>query len=196
MKLNNKGITLVELIISISLISIVIMFLFRLLVDIRYSENSTDFNRANQQTRAIILKTIQEDFLERKLIGLVDRSQNEGEFVVEFSYKDNTKGRLVVYADSITYINNIGTEKWNLEKENDNTKLGIHCINYSTSLPLNIEGNFFFMKLSIPVIVNAKRKNYLDDLEFFYLGEKKDLIDTNAFPNVSHLGYYDANQCG
>ena len=47
---NNKGITLVELIVSIALISIVIMFLFRLLVDVRYNENNMDFNRKNQQT--------------------------------------------------------------------------------------------------------------------------------------------------
>ncbi len=197
MKLNNKGITLVELIVSIALISIVIMFLFRLLVDIRYSENSTDFNRANQQTRAIILKTIQEDFLERKLIGLVDRSQNEGEFVVEFSYQDHTTGRLMVDENSITYTNNTGTEKWNLERETEGTRLGINCVSYSTSLPLNLEGEFFYMKLVIPVIVNARKKNYIDDLEFFYLGEKKDLVNIDsAFPNAGSLGYYNANQCG
>ena len=70
MKLDNKGITLVELIVSIALISIVIMFLFRLLVDVRYSDNTTDYNRDNQQKRATIIKYIQTDFLERKLIGL------------------------------------------------------------------------------------------------------------------------------
>lgn len=196
MKLNNKGITLVELIVSISLISIVIMFLFRLLVDIRYSENSTDFNRANQQTRAVILKTIQEDFLERKVVGLVDRTQNEGEFVVEFSYGDHTTGRLMILVDSVTYTNNAGTEKWNLEHETEGTRLGINCVSYSTSLPLNLEGEFFYMKMTIPVIVNARKKNYIDDLELFYLGEKKDLLDDNAFPNTSSLGYYNANQCG
>ena len=58
MKINNKGITLTELIISIALISIVILFLFRLLVDVRHVNNDTDFDRENQQTRAIILKTI------------------------------------------------------------------------------------------------------------------------------------------
>ena len=74
MKLNQKGITLVELIISMALISIVIMFLFRLLVDVRYGENNTDFNRVNQQTRAVILKRVQQDFLDRKLIKIKDSS--------------------------------------------------------------------------------------------------------------------------
>lgn len=196
MKLNNKGITLVELIVSISLISIVLMFLFRLLVDIRYSENSTDFNRANQQTRAVILKTIQKDFLEKKVVGLVDKTPNEGEFIIEFLYADHTRGRLSVTTDNLTYTNNEGTEKWNLESETEGTRLGINCVSYSTSLPLNLEGEFFYMKMTIPVIVNARKKNYIDDLEFFYLGEKKDLLDDNAFPNTSRLGYYNANQCG
>ena len=200
MKLDNKGITLVELIVSIALISIVIMFLFRLLVDVRYSDNTTDYNRNNQQTRAIIIKTIQNDFLERKLIGLTDRTQNEGEFILEFSYADHTTGRLVVLRDSVMYTNNLGTEKWNLEKENENTKIGINCVRYSTSLSttdLKTEGEFFSVKLTIPVIVNTKKQNYIDDLEFFYIGEKKDISDLDtAFPNRADLGYYHANQCG
>lgn len=199
MKLDNKGITLVELIVSIALISIVIMFLFRLLVDVRYSDNTTDYNRDNQQKRATIIKYIQTDFLERKLIGLTDRTQNEGEFIVEFSYADHTTGRLTVLRDSIMYTNNLSTEKWLLEKETENTKLGINCVSYSTSLSnpiLKTEGEFFSVKLTIPVIVNTKKQNYIDDLEFFYIGEKKDILDLdNAFPNRTDLGYYHANQC-
>lgn len=199
MKLNNKGITLVELIISIGLISIVIMFLFRLLVDVRYSENNTDYNRSNQQTRAIILKNIQEDFLERKLNGLVDENSTNQELILKFSYADDTTGILTVSSDSITYTNDSGTEKWLLEKENENTKLDVNCVSYSTSLfktGLDTEGEYFYVRFTIPVVVNSKKKNYIDDLEFFYLGEKKDIenID-NSFPNKVGLGGYD-NNCG
>lgn len=196
MKLNNKGVTLVELIISISLISIVIMFLFRLLVDVRYSEHNTDYNRKNQQTRAIIIKTIETDFLERKLIGLDDSLSNTNEFVVVFQYADTTNGRLSAKSDSITYTNADGTEKWLIEKETESTKLNINCITYQTSLTTNMTGEFFYISFTIPVSVNARKQNYIDDLEFFYLGEKKDL-GTNSFPTgKSNLGKYNANQCG
>lgn len=199
MKLNNKGITLVELIISISLISIVIMFLFRLLVDVRYSDNNTDYNRQNQQKRAIIMKAIQTDFLERKLIALTDtNTQNAGELVVNFRYGDGTTGKLSVYADSLTYQNSDGIEKWLLEKETTTTKYNLSCVQYTTSLSesnLKDNGEFFYVRFTIPINVNAKR-NFIDDLEFFYLGEKKDILDIeNAFPNASHLGYYNPNQC-
>lgn len=195
MKLDNKGITLVELIISIALISIVIMFLFRLLVDVRYSENNTDYNRENQQTRAIILKNVETDFLERKLIGLDDSGSTENAFVVKFSYADGTTGVLRVVNDSVTYTNSDGIEKWNLEKETESTKLDIRCVSYQTSLFKAPNSEFFYVSFTIPVSVNPKKKNYIDDLEFFYLGEKKDL-SPNAFPNSSSLGKYNANQCG
>lgn len=196
---NNKGITLVELIVSIALISIVIMFLFRLLVDVRYNENNMDFNRKNQQTRAIILKNIQTDFLERKLVKIKDNS-NENQFILNITYADRTTGNLVVESDSLTYTNAAGTEKWNLEKEKESTHFGIHCVTYTTSLSdttLKSEGDFFYVKFIIPVIVNANKKNYIDDLEFFYVGEKKDIENLDdAFPNKITLGNYDATKCG
>ncbi len=194
MKLNQKGITLTELIVSIALISIVIMFLFRLLVDVRYNENNIDFNRANQQTRAIVLKTIQKDFLEKKLIKITDRTQNSGEFLLEFTFQDHSTGRLSVLRDTLTYTTNETTEKWLLEKETENAHFGINCVNYNTSVHSITNGEFFFIKFTIPVIIN-KQKNYLDDLEFFYLGERKDIL-LDSFPNKSYLGYYDAKTCG
>ncbi len=196
MKLNKKGVTLVELIISISLISIVIMFLFRLLVDVRYSENNTDYNRENQQTRAIIIKTLETDFLERKLIGLKELPSNANEFRLELQYADQTTGKLNVYEDNILYTNSLGTEKWFLKKEKENTKLKPNCVTYQTSLSKNVEGEFFYIQFTIPISVNPNKKNYIDDLEFFYLGEKKDILE-NSFPiGRSTLGNYNANQCG
>ena len=155
---NNKGITLVELIVSIALISIVIMFLFRLLVDVRYNENNMDFNRKNQQTRAIILKNIQTDFLERKIVKFVDNS-NENQFILRITYADSSEAELIVEENLITYTNEMGSEKWNLEKEKESTHFGIHCVSYSTSLSdptLKVEGDFFSVKFTIPVIVNEK----------------------------------------
>lgn len=196
MKLNNKGVTLVELIISISLISIVVMFLFRLLVDVRYSENNTDYNRENQQTRAIIIKTLETDFLERKLVGLQELSSNSNQLRLQFRYADNTTGDLSVSEDAVSYTNSNGSEKWLLQKEKENTKLKPNCVTYQTSLSKNLEGEFFYIQFTIPVSVNPNKKNYIDDLEFFYLGEKKD-IGANSFPvGKSTLGNYNTNQCG
>lgn len=202
---NNHGITLIELIISIALISIVIMFLFRLLVDVRYSDNHTDFNRANQQTRAIIIKTIQQDFLERKLVGVTDQNTSlySDQLVVDFTYGDGTTGTLRVSTDAssgkqfLSYRNANGTEKWWLEQENSSTILNTHCVPFfskfkSTDTDL---GEFFYIEFTIPVRVSLEKENYIDDLEFFYIGELKD-IQTSAFPDKYYLGNYVEEQCG
>ena len=200
MKLNQKGITLVELIISMALISIVIMFLFRLLIDVRYSENNTDFNRANQQTRAVILKRVQQDFLDRKLVKIEDKASNDTKTSIDLTYKDGSVGNLTIDANSLSYTINGDTEKWLLEKQTAATVIGYRCVNFSSSLTqekLKNEGEFYSIKITIPIVVNKNSKNILDDLEFFYIGEKSDLTDINhAFPTLNTLGNYDANTCG
>lgn len=198
---NKKGITLTELIISIAMISIVIMFLFRLLVDARYSNNNTDFNRENQQTRAIILKTVQKDFLEKKLVGMRVISSNANQIALAFTYASGEIGRFTIGLEGseqfISYQNNGGTEKWFVKKENSISTYNLRCISFETeNIFNNVGGEFYRLKISIPMVVSRENKNFIDDLEFFYIGEKKDL-QTDGFSglNVSHLGAYDANSC-
>ena len=198
---NKKGITLTELIISIALISIVIMFLFRLLVDVRYSNNNTDFNRENQQTRAIILKTVQKDFLEKKLVGMRVTNANANQITFTFTYASGEVGRFIIGQEGneqfISYQNNGGTEKWFVKKENSISKYNLRCISFETeNIFNNVGGEFYRLKISIPMVVSRESKNFIDDLEFFYIGEKKDLrADGFTGLNVSHLGAYDANSC-
>ena len=61
MKLNKKGMTLVEIIISIALISIVLVFLFSLLVDVKDMNNEASINSDYLINKALILKNIEED---------------------------------------------------------------------------------------------------------------------------------------
>ena len=110
---NKKGITLVELIISVALISIVVLFLFQLFLDVRYSDRKVDYARNNQQERAIILKTVQDDFLDYGLIGLSDTSSTATTLILDFSFNQEKQGKLVATANSISYTKANGeTEKW------------------------------------------------------------------------------------
>lgn len=61
MKLNKKGMTLVEIIISIALISIVLVFLFSLLVDVKDINDEASINSDYLINKALILKNIEED---------------------------------------------------------------------------------------------------------------------------------------
>ena len=61
MKLNNKGITLIEIIISIVLISIVLIYLFSLLVAVNDINEESDINSTYLVNKALIIKNIEED---------------------------------------------------------------------------------------------------------------------------------------
>ena len=61
MKLNNKGITLVEIIIAIALISIVLLFLFILLVNVNDINEESELNSSYLINKSLIIKNIEED---------------------------------------------------------------------------------------------------------------------------------------
>lgn len=60
--MNNKGITLIEIIISIVLISIVLIFLFSLLVTVNDINYESEVNSTYLINKSLILKNIEEDF--------------------------------------------------------------------------------------------------------------------------------------
>ena len=64
--MNKKGMTLVEIIISIALISIVLIFLFSLLVNVRDINSSSEVNTTYLINKALILKNIEEDLSKSK----------------------------------------------------------------------------------------------------------------------------------
>ena len=61
--MNKRGITLVEVVVSIGLISVVMLFLFNLLIDMQFEEDHASFSKKNQVARASIIKLIQNDFM-------------------------------------------------------------------------------------------------------------------------------------
>ena len=60
MKLNKKGVTLVELVVSISLISIVLVFLLRLLIQLREMDDKSLKMLEYQEKTSLIIKYVQD----------------------------------------------------------------------------------------------------------------------------------------
>ena len=67
MKLNNKGITLVEIVISVALISIVLIFLFNLLIQVNNENADNEVRSSYLVNQSTFIKQIEEDFIEYKL---------------------------------------------------------------------------------------------------------------------------------
>jgi prepilin-type N-terminal cleavage/methylation domain-containing protein len=192
--MKNKGFTLVELIVSISLISIVIIFLFRLFADLEYSNKQRDYSRSNQQNRAIIMKRVQDDFLDYGLIGLSDENSKSNLLVVDFTFNDGKVGKLVVDSESISYTNAEGsTEKWVLEKENNYMGYNVNCVKYAIT-DSDSDGEFFYIRFSIPLNYKSSSQNAIDDIEFSYIGNKTK-VDMNNFTSKISLGDYNNESC-
>ena len=106
MKLNNKGITLTEIIISIALISIVLIFLFRLLVTVNNINKESEVNSTYLINKSLILKNIEGDFAKTSYITVsncdvkndiyqkYEDINNDGTYDEEyFTYEDDDMNR-------------------------------------------------------------------------------------------------------
>ena len=56
--MNKKGFTLMEIIVSVALLSIVMLLLFQLMIDLEYEDSHSSFAKDNQIKRATIIKRV------------------------------------------------------------------------------------------------------------------------------------------
>lgn len=70
MKLNNKGVSLTEIIISVTLVSLIIVYLLSMLISLRHESNTSKKISTLQTNQALLSNQIHNDFIERELIGV------------------------------------------------------------------------------------------------------------------------------
>ncbi|MEG1288568.1 MAG: prepilin-type N-terminal cleavage/methylation domain-containing protein, partial [Bacilli bacterium] len=120
-KLNKKGTTLVELIISVALISVVLMFMFKLLIDINNDQTNNTFANKNQINRAEIIKTIETDLTNKTITKINSNGSNKTNLNINFSFSDGSTSKIIATENSFIYksktSNNIETtnKKWTIE---------------------------------------------------------------------------------
>lgn len=190
--MNKKGITLVEFIVSIALVSVVMVFLFNLLVDVQYNSKNGTMASDNQLNRASILRTVMDDFTNLGLVGITDSSTNT-EARIGFKYQNGTTRTLTVAKNYVTYNN----ERWSMRSKNNRTTYQTNCLEYQFANQVCCSGaecnsnacsDYFYVRLRIPVVIGRSEENTLDDLDFFYVGKSSD-ITSSSFPTKSYLGY-------
>ena len=171
-KMNNKGSTLLELIISIALISVILVFMVRLLVDLNDSETNNKYSKKNQVIRAEILRTIEND-LQNKIITNIRDNSTTSNLIITFKFDGNKESNINVLKDKLTYKNTAGkTRTWTLKE-------GYFDITQSP-VDFNQDENIYSLIIDIPVYTtnefNTKNNNnLLDDILVSYIGRTKDL---------------------
>ena len=199
--LNKKGMTLLEIVISIALISVVMLFLFSLLNDIQYESKHSSYAKDFLVSRATIIKDVEEDILNNNITNVMQVNVDANKTTLNFFVgSDPSNMNLEVESKKITYKNAAGEkESYSLSKDNDeevfdfaNIKInsyagskiykpvdtdgdGICNFNCDDNSPKNddyaVEPDFKYYHIIIPVLTGAN-DNAIDDLEFFFLVKK------------------------
>lgn len=114
MKKNNRGVTIIEIIISIALISIIMIFLFRVLISLTKDEDERLDTNAKIMA-GTIMKAIQNDIVEKELTTIVIKPEYKRtnpaspilstNTILYFGFADNSYKELVVDKSAIKYWN-------------------------------------------------------------------------------------------
>lgn len=191
MKFNKKGSSLLELIISIALISVVLTFMIRLLVDLNDAETNNDYAKNNQINRAEIIKEIESDINNKTITKLNDEGSDEKKLVINLTFKDNTIAIINATTDTLTYTNSAGNpRKWTMK----DCKI---YIKKASVEKVDDPNNLYSMLLNIEIHTANERNteanqekntfnNRLDDISISYIGSTTDFVN-----NMTCLG----NEC-
>lgn len=164
--MNKRGVTILELLISISLISVVILLLIKVMFSLDKINNDDTYASNDEIARTELIKTLESDFLKLKLKGI--EIKKEDSTTINFIYENEIK-ELKLEKNKITYNN----EAKNLASKNATYDL---CPIYEYT---EVDDNYYLIKISIPVLINNENTTANDDIILTYLGLKK---ENNNYP--------------
>lgn len=124
--MKKKGFTLTELMVSVAMIAIIMIFLVKLLVDIKYDVINSEYNTANQFNRAEIIKMVQNDLKEKTLVEVTYPSNEaKDKKTIIFKTSDSKESNLMVSRSGNDYIIvykslDGNQKKWTIKKNNSN----------------------------------------------------------------------------
>lgn len=189
--MKKNGMTLIEVILAVALISLVMIFVFNILVDLRQEETFSSYKTSDQINRSIITKRIQDDILNRRLERVENGNgtcYNNDTFCnkVNLIYKDGTIGKISIeehyfsyqFCNTISNCENV--ERWNLSSASYKKNF-IYCFNYSENISNEFNDNNYYVQLIFPVNLtdNALESQIIFDIELLYLSNSNLDFESN-----------------
>ena len=158
--MNKKGMTIIEVLVSVVIVSIVVLLLIKVIINLGNINNDTSYASNDEISRATIIKILEKDFLELKLQG-IDIQELDNETLVKFSFKDKSKTLSItkdrVRYDDIDYV---------LESSKASYSL---CVNYDY---IDVDSDYYLVKLGIVVLIDGVNTTINDDLILTYMDLK------------------------
>lgn len=190
-KLNKKGNTLIELIISIALMSIVLVFLMHLLIDLNNTNTNNKFAKNNQINRTEIIKFIEQDLNKNTLTKIEDNSTSDT-LIIKFLFKDNKESTITATNNTFTYENSENNKRlWTMKDATINTKKATVLYREGSYEDNGFTNNVIYtLQIDIEIYTKndlnkEKNNNLVDDILLSYYGKTSDFTSLTK----SCLGY-------
>lgn len=165
--MNNKGTTLIEVMVSVALIAIVMIFMFNLLVDLKNEESLSSKKSNDALNRSAIIHLIQNDIISKGIHTILfcndaNDTCDEDHLFFTIDFVDRTTKKLIVAKKYMVYDN----ERWSLDSGSYELTKMTYCFRHDISSN-GVYSPYYFLNISIPVTHDAtsRRKYGLDIFE-------------------------------
>lgn len=213
---NKKGMTLIELLVSIVFVGIILVFMFGMLNSLKNEAENSNFAYYNQTNKIDAIHTIEKDLNEYVLLGIESKSNSD--INLNFHYLkgvDNKTAKLYFNTkNNKNYLNyeNVDGEKYSWEMKGAdidtcgkftiyNEGASVQEFNEAT-LTENIVSNNYYFILHINLYNskyheqnNKNKNNIIDDLEIMYAGYNFDLQNNSSYLTSKNNGTYNIGKC-
>ncbi len=172
-KLNNKGLTLIELIVSVVLMSVVMLFLYRLLSNVTYDKDNEYFASQNQEQRIEIVDYIETIMRKAEISAEPTFSLSADHATIQFKQSSISKTySILIYANYVQIKDSTSVLRtWDIHT-------GVYSYtNASCKRASTVSGSsdiYHPWLCTIPVYTanddnNANNNNTLDDITLAFL---------------------------
>ena len=216
MKLNNIGMTLIELLVSLVFVGIILVFMFAMLNGLKSETDNNNFAYNNQTNKIDAIHTIQNDLNKYTLLGIQDASTTD--IFLKFYYlkgiENKTANLYISHNNSKNYLNyeNVEGEKYSWEMKgadidscgkftyfNESTSTNIY--NEDIIAENNASNNYYFIihlniyNSNYHELNNINNNNIIDDLEITYSGYNYNLLNNVSYLTSKNNGTYNIGKC-
>lgn len=160
---NNKGFTLLELLICVSLVSIVMVFLFRLIGDVKNEERSVGYIKNNQIKRYEIMNKVGTILSQNRICGYNTTGSTTSKGIVTFDLCNSRTLKIEVEKQYFTITYNGVKNKYKMD---DYPKA------YYDPVFVETTGEYYDMEYTSILFKTEKKgvdSTTLDDIEIFWI---------------------------
>lgn len=190
---NQKGVTIVEIVVSVALISLVIIFIFNLMITVKNINDDSNSSSTNIINQNIIIRKVQADFKDLELTKvdscssddiknlMVSNYNQKTSYCLKLSYAGGEVGYLIYYS----YHNNTSNKDLNIigysrennvilretdivpQNNNEDSENNKYPLKVNTSCPSDESNANCALNIVMPV-VDSVGNNYDINLNYIY----------------------------